>query len=229
MCKHRCELRISHQHNNIATASLKTKLNVNKIGDVRRPGPKPSKCPWCDESPCTHCHCGGYDGCSHAVGEMCSRSRYKRRLVCNPCEKHKLKASKNKKKKRHGCVRVPTSRKSKGRADDVSGRPRKRRPRSKSEDLSHFLNLTQKQTKKRRNRLKAKIQPPRPFSPRFGENGSDVVVGGGRHGYDDGWFLDSENSRESFEPIRDTPSTDPGMLFRGKKQRRSGVGGNLPR
>lgn len=40
----------------------------------------------------------GYPGCKHCKGEMCTRDRYKRRLVCNPCEKHRLKLHKSLKK-----------------------------------------------------------------------------------------------------------------------------------
>ena len=56
----------------------------------RKPGPRRSTCRWYASTTCTHCHCDGYEGCDHAPGKMCSRARYKRRLVCNPCEKHKL-------------------------------------------------------------------------------------------------------------------------------------------
>ena len=60
-------------------------------GVVRlKPGPRPSQCMWCDGTACTCCRCAGFPGCSHAPGAMCERPRYGRRLVCNPCEKHKL-------------------------------------------------------------------------------------------------------------------------------------------
>lgn len=56
----------------------------------KKPGPRPTKCLWCGSTECTHCRCTGQNGCSHKKGEMCSNPRYKRRLVCNSCEKNKL-------------------------------------------------------------------------------------------------------------------------------------------
>ncbi len=76
-------------------AATSARVRVGKRG--RKPGPRPKVCPWCVPPPgekCTHCHCLGYEGCTHPPGTMCPRPRYKRRLVCNPCEKHKLKFSK---------------------------------------------------------------------------------------------------------------------------------------
>lgn len=57
----------------------------------KRPGPRLSACQWCGKVSCSHCRCTGQVNCSHAPGEMCKNPRYKRRLVCNPCEKNKLK------------------------------------------------------------------------------------------------------------------------------------------
>lgn len=57
----------------------------------KRPGPRLSACQWCGKVSCNHCRCTGQANCSHAPGEMCKNQRYKRRLVCNPCEKNKLK------------------------------------------------------------------------------------------------------------------------------------------
>ena len=67
----------------------------------KKPGPRPNKCIWCNEIQCSHCQCPGYPKCDHRPGEPCLRqrwlflfgisNRYKRRLVCNPCEKNKLK------------------------------------------------------------------------------------------------------------------------------------------
>ena len=74
-----------------------------------KPGPKPNKCKWCQEVQCSHCQCPGYSRCDHAKGEPCVRHRYaiilisskiyryKRRLVCNTCEKAKLRDESNKK------------------------------------------------------------------------------------------------------------------------------------
>lgn len=72
-----------------------------------KPGPKPNRCMWCSQIQCTHCQCPGYDGCDHHHGKPCSRfpvgessgfeRRYKRRLVCNTCEKAKLREEKIKK------------------------------------------------------------------------------------------------------------------------------------
>lgn len=56
----------------------------------KKPGPRPTKCLWCGSTECTHCRCAGQSGCNHKKGEMCSNQRYKRRLVCNSCEKNKL-------------------------------------------------------------------------------------------------------------------------------------------
>ena len=57
----------------------------------KRPGPRLSACQWCGKVTCNHCRCTGQGNCTHAPGEMCKNPRYKRRLVCNPCEKNKLK------------------------------------------------------------------------------------------------------------------------------------------
>lgn len=57
----------------------------------KKPGPRRSKCIWCGSTECNHCRCTGQTGCNHRKGEMCPNARYKRRLVCNSCEKNKLK------------------------------------------------------------------------------------------------------------------------------------------
>ena len=56
----------------------------------KKPGPRPTACIWCGSTECTHCRCSGQIGCNHKKGEMCQNARYKRRLVCNSCEKNKL-------------------------------------------------------------------------------------------------------------------------------------------
>ena len=56
----------------------------------KKPGPRPTACIWCGSTECTHCRCNGQIGCNHKKGEMCPNARYKRRLVCNSCEKNKL-------------------------------------------------------------------------------------------------------------------------------------------
>lgn len=56
----------------------------------KKPGPRPTACMWCGSTECTHCRCSGQTGCNHKKGEMCPNPRYKRRLVCNSCEKNKL-------------------------------------------------------------------------------------------------------------------------------------------
>ena len=61
------------------------------IRSQKKPGPRPTACPWCSSTSCTHCRCTGSGLCDHGE-HQCERDRYKRRLVCNPCEKHKLKA-----------------------------------------------------------------------------------------------------------------------------------------
>lgn len=74
----------------------------------KRPGPRLSACQWCGKVSCNHCRCTGQVNCSHAPGEMCKNPRYKRRLVCNPCEKNKLKylqqCQKRAEKKTSTCV-----------------------------------------------------------------------------------------------------------------------------
>ena len=68
--------------------------NLNEMdakNPYKRPGPRLSACQWCGKVSCNHCRCTGQANCSHAPGEMCKNQRYKRRLVCNPCEKNKLK------------------------------------------------------------------------------------------------------------------------------------------
>ena len=72
------------------TSKQVKKVETTKKKKGKRPGPKARLCPWCGTNTCRHCHCQGYDGCSHAPGEPCDRERYKRRLVCNRCEKSKL-------------------------------------------------------------------------------------------------------------------------------------------
>ena len=63
-------------------------------------GPPRSACKWCGSTACAHCQCDGYVGCMHDAKTPCTRARYKRRLVCNPCEKHKL----NHAKKVYNCT-----------------------------------------------------------------------------------------------------------------------------
>ena len=73
----------------------------------KKPGPRPNPCIWCGEIQCNHCQCTGHPKCDHKAGEPCSRQRYwswkpvmdryHRRLVCNPCEKNKLKDETGKK------------------------------------------------------------------------------------------------------------------------------------
>ena len=65
-------------------------MSEDSKGGYKRPGPRLSACQWCGKVSCNHCRCTGQENCTHAPGEMCKNPRYKRRLVCNPCEKNKL-------------------------------------------------------------------------------------------------------------------------------------------
>jgi hypothetical protein len=52
-------------------------------------------CMWCNNRKCNHCRCSGYDRCDHSSNEPCKRGKYGRRLVCNTCERNKLKDGKH--------------------------------------------------------------------------------------------------------------------------------------
>jgi hypothetical protein len=65
-----------------------TKLDPNM-----KPGPRRKSCPWCSNRKCNHCRCESYARCDHSDSEPCKRVRYGRRLVCNTCERNKLKDS----------------------------------------------------------------------------------------------------------------------------------------
>jgi hypothetical protein len=64
-----------------------------RYGGGERPGPRRKSCPWCNNRKCTHCRCDSYARCDHSRNEQCKRVRYGRRLVCNTCERNKLKDS----------------------------------------------------------------------------------------------------------------------------------------
>ena len=66
------------------------KTNSSPILKSKKPGPRPTRCMWCGSTECTHCRCTGQSGCNHKKGELCTNQRYKRRFVCNSCEKNKL-------------------------------------------------------------------------------------------------------------------------------------------
>lgn len=66
------------------------KPRSESISKTKKPGPRPTACLWCNSTDCNHCRCTGQVGCGHKKGEMCPNPRYKRRLVCNSCEKNKL-------------------------------------------------------------------------------------------------------------------------------------------
>lgn len=84
--------------NPVQPAPVRYPADEPQIGP-KKPGPRPSDCPWCNTPNCNHCRCPGYPKCDHAPNTLCSRPRYKRRLVCNPCEKHKLTKTTKKNKK----------------------------------------------------------------------------------------------------------------------------------
>ena len=83
----------------------------------KKPGPRPTACIWCGSTECTHCRCSGQIGCNHKKGEMCQNARYKRRLVCNSCEKNKLR------EKRQNSI-SSTAKKKKARATSKSTKKR---------------------------------------------------------------------------------------------------------
>lgn len=87
--------------NQLQPAPVRYPTDEPQIGP-KKPGPRPSDCPWCNTPNCNHCRCPGYPKCDHAPNTLCSRPRYKRRLVCNPCEKHKLTKTTKKNKKSSG-------------------------------------------------------------------------------------------------------------------------------
>ena len=70
--------------------NLEERSRSGSISKTKKPGPRPTTCIWCQSTDCQHCRCTGQMGCSHKKGEMCPNPRYKRRLVCNSCEKNKL-------------------------------------------------------------------------------------------------------------------------------------------
>ena len=83
---------------------------TDSVNVYKRPGPRLSACQWCGKVSCNHCRCTGQANCSHAPGEMCKNQRYKRRLVCNPCEKNKLKyrqMCQQNKEKQEGMIDYP--------------------------------------------------------------------------------------------------------------------------
>ena len=105
-----------------------------------KPGPRPSQCMWCVGTACTHCRCQGFPGCNHKAGTMCERPRYGRRLVCNPCEKHKLMSHRGP-SKRPAKKRKPTKPKPKPPAKKRARAPRKKTvPAVKKKDS--FLEAT---------------------------------------------------------------------------------------
>ncbi|KAK8808640.1 hypothetical protein WA158_008541 [Blastocystis sp. Blastoise] len=67
-----------------------TGQDLSNIPKGKRPGPKRTPCPHCGLVDCSHCRCPGTPLCCHA-GKMCGNHRYRRRLVCNPCEKNRIK------------------------------------------------------------------------------------------------------------------------------------------
>ena len=60
------------------------------IEGKKKPGHKATACPWCGYTSVRCCRCSGFSGCKHAPGEPCSKPRYRRRRLCNPCEKSRL-------------------------------------------------------------------------------------------------------------------------------------------
>lgn len=70
--------------------NLEERARSDSISRTKRPGPRPTACIWCQKTDCQHCRCTGQTGCNHKKGEICPNPRYKRRLVCNSCEKNKL-------------------------------------------------------------------------------------------------------------------------------------------
>ena len=67
------------------------KRNITLTKKSTTMGRRKNKCRFCHSETCLHCQCkGGYSRCTHDKNEMCHRKRYRRRLVCNSCERNKL-------------------------------------------------------------------------------------------------------------------------------------------
>jgi hypothetical protein len=79
------------------SASSTQQASNHPIHAVIGIGGKGKLCPWCSLKKCTHCRCGSYVKCDHGPNEPCKRVRYGRRLVCNTCERNKLKQEPGKK------------------------------------------------------------------------------------------------------------------------------------
>ena len=75
---------------NMTTTDQLISTKKKRNGAAKKPGPKRTICPWCMSISCRHCHCQGFDNCSHSKGKLCQKERYCRRLVCNRCERNKL-------------------------------------------------------------------------------------------------------------------------------------------
>lgn len=102
--------------NKSKTMDEEGKTNSSPILKSKKPGPRPTRCMWCGSTECTHCRCTGQTGCNHKKGEMCPNQRYKRRLVCNSCEKNKLREKQqmsisSSSKRKRGKVAVKVSKK----------------------------------------------------------------------------------------------------------------------
>lgn len=100
----------------IITMDEEGKSNSSPVLKSKKPGPRPTRCMWCGSTECTHCRCTGQSGCNHKKGEMCPNQRYKRRLVCNSCEKNKLREKQqmslsSSSKRKRGKVAVKASKK----------------------------------------------------------------------------------------------------------------------
>ena len=67
-----------------------SKDGSSTLKKVKKPGPQRKACKFCGEAYCSHCRCRGYSLCDHLPGSQCSRTRYNKRLVCNQCERVKL-------------------------------------------------------------------------------------------------------------------------------------------
>ena len=110
--------------------NLEERSRSGSISKTKKPGPRPTACIWCQSTDCQHCRCTGQMGCSHKKGEMCPNPRYKRRLVCNSCEKNKLREKQQSnvlqvtKKKRDKSSAKPNPKREAAKSTGMKGSPK---------------------------------------------------------------------------------------------------------
>ena len=114
--------------------NLEERSRSGSISKTKKPGPRPTACIWCQSTDCQHCRCTGQMGCNHKKGEMCPNPRYKRRLVCNSCEKNKLREKQQSntlqvaKKKRDKPSAKPNPKRETAKSTVIKGNPKSSLP-----------------------------------------------------------------------------------------------------